>query len=136
MKVTREKNCFCHTCEKAFHYLGITRHRTMHKERKEDCTITYTWGDTYAHKFSKPYNKPLNSERAKVVDDMKTNIEKCKDLFESISCLCCEGPEFMTTIELMRAIGKDAGKGYDLCARHLSSEQAVEADAKSRIRNG
>ena len=49
----------------------------------------------------------------------ETNIvEKCRLLFESISCLCCEGPEFMTKMELMKAIGKDAGKGYDLCKNH------------------
>jgi len=52
MKVTRERNCFCHTCGKAFHYLGIARHRAAHRDRKEDCEITYTWGDTYIHKFS------------------------------------------------------------------------------------
>lgn len=49
----------------------------------------------------------------------ETNIvEKCRLLFESISCLCCEGPEFMTKMELMKAIGKDAGEGYDLCKNH------------------
>lgn len=50
---------------------------------------------------------------------MKKDIEKCKDLFESISCLCCEGPELMSKMELMSAINKDAGKGYDICKRHL-----------------
>lgn len=52
MKVTREKNCYCHTCARDFHYLGITRHRAMHKKRKEDCKITYTHDDTYIHRFS------------------------------------------------------------------------------------
>lgn len=52
MKVTNTKNCYCHTCEKFFHYLGITRHRAMHRDKKEDCEITYTYGDTYIHKFS------------------------------------------------------------------------------------
>ena len=62
MRVTREKNCYCYTCEKSFHYLGITRHRKMHKDRKEDCTIRYTHGDTYDHKFSKISNKPLKPD--------------------------------------------------------------------------
>ena len=52
MKVTRDKKCYCHTCGKAFHYLGITRHRAMHRDRKEDCTITFTYGDTYTWKYS------------------------------------------------------------------------------------
>ena len=54
MKVTAFKNCHCHTCDKDFHYLGITRHRAMHKDKNEDCKITYTHGDTYLHEYSKP----------------------------------------------------------------------------------
>ena len=53
MKVTIVKNCYCHTCKRSFHYLGITRHRAMHRARKEDCKITYTHGYTYIYKFSK-----------------------------------------------------------------------------------
>ena len=53
MRVTSAKNCHCHTCEKDFHYLGITRHRAMHRDKLEDCKITYTYGDTYLHEYSK-----------------------------------------------------------------------------------
>lgn len=52
MKVTNEKNCYCHTCQKDFHYLGIMSHKAAHRRRKEDCRITYTYGDTYNFKFS------------------------------------------------------------------------------------
>lgn len=52
MKVTRDKNCYCHTCNKYFHYLGINRHRAMHREKKENCRITYTYGDTWDFKYS------------------------------------------------------------------------------------
>lgn len=58
--VTSEKNCYCHTCEKPFHYLGITRHRAMHRDRREDCKITYTSGDTYLHEFSNKKAKEEN----------------------------------------------------------------------------
>ena len=51
MRVTRAKNCTCHTCGKDFHYLGITRHRAMHRDKKEDCKITYTHGDTYQYHY-------------------------------------------------------------------------------------
>jgi len=51
-KHTNEKECYCHTCSRAFHYLGIAKHRSAHRTRKEDCTITYTNGDTYVHKYS------------------------------------------------------------------------------------
>jgi hypothetical protein len=46
-----KKTCFCHTCMKAFHAGGINRHRAMHRDRKEDCVITYTNGDTYRHRI-------------------------------------------------------------------------------------
>jgi len=47
------KNCYCITCKKKFHWLGITRHRAMHRDRREDCRITYSDGITYWHLFSK-----------------------------------------------------------------------------------
>lgn len=52
MQVTSSKNCYCHTCMRSFHYLGITRHRSMHRDKKENCTITYTDGKTYEHKYN------------------------------------------------------------------------------------
>ena len=57
MRVTNLKTCYCHTCEKPFHYLGIARHRTAHKEHKEYCEITYTNGDTYCHKYGEKIEK-------------------------------------------------------------------------------
>ena len=47
----REKNCYCHTCEKYFHYLGINRHRAMHRDKKECCKIAFTHGNTVIYKF-------------------------------------------------------------------------------------
>ena len=35
--ITKGKNCWCYTCKKAFHYLGIARHRVMHKEKGQNC---------------------------------------------------------------------------------------------------
>ena len=57
MKVTRLKTCYCHTCEKAFHYLGIARHRAKHRENKEDCEIMFSNGDIYKWNYSKRINK-------------------------------------------------------------------------------
>ncbi len=56
MKVINNKDCYCHTCEKSFHYLGITRHRAMHRDKDEDCEISYTNGDRYLHKYSNRIN--------------------------------------------------------------------------------
>jgi len=46
---------------------------------------------------------------------MKDTIEKLQRLFDSISCLCAEGPEFYGKIALVEAIGREAMKGYDIC---------------------
>jgi hypothetical protein len=51
--VTNSKNCYCHVCKKYFHYLGIARHRAKHRDKKEDCTITFTNGKTYKWDYSK-----------------------------------------------------------------------------------
>ena len=37
---------YCHTCKKSFHHLGICRHRAMHRDKREDCEITYMHGDS------------------------------------------------------------------------------------------
>jgi len=52
MKITIEKNCFCHTCKKEFHYLGISRHRAMHRQKREDCIISYTNGDKFKYSYA------------------------------------------------------------------------------------
>lgn len=51
MIVDFSKTCWCHTCEKAFHPLGIMRHRAMHRDRKEDCVITFTEGQCYRYNY-------------------------------------------------------------------------------------
>ena len=52
MKVTKQKNCYCHTCDKDFHYLGIAGHRAMHRRKKENCKITFTHGDIHKWIFN------------------------------------------------------------------------------------
>ena len=64
MKVTRAKNCYCHTCDKNFHYLGINRHRAMHRDKRELCKITYTHGDTWIFDFRKPAE--VNHEKEEI----------------------------------------------------------------------
>lgn len=49
----RSLACYCHTCDRYFHYLGIARHRAMHRDKREDCKITFTHGDTYTYRYSK-----------------------------------------------------------------------------------
>jgi len=33
------KSCYCETCDKHFHPLGIATHRAMHRRNKQDCVI-------------------------------------------------------------------------------------------------
>lgn len=47
------KDCYCHTCDKEFNSLGIARHRAMHRDKKEDCKITFKDGKTLNYKFKK-----------------------------------------------------------------------------------
>ena len=46
---------------------------------------------------------------------MKTDIQKCKDLFESIIVLCVEGPEVVRPVQLFRSITQEAVKGIKIC---------------------
>jgi len=46
------KDCYCHTCLKEYHHLGIMSHRAMHRRKNEDCRITFSQGDTYKYNFS------------------------------------------------------------------------------------
>lgn len=54
---TTAKNCHCYTCDRDFHCLGIMRHRAMHRDRREDCDIEYTYGDRYIHRYAEPKEK-------------------------------------------------------------------------------
>jgi len=47
-----EETCYCKTCDRWFHYLGIARHRAMHRDKHEYCEIIYTDGTTYSHDFA------------------------------------------------------------------------------------
>lgn len=63
MHVSSTKDCYCHTCKKDFHYLGITRHRAAHRDRQEDCEITFTHGNTRRYLYSQ-----TRSGKTKVAD--------------------------------------------------------------------
>jgi hypothetical protein len=47
------RDCYCHTCEEEYHHMGIQSHRAKHRNRLEDCTITYSNGKTCTNEFSK-----------------------------------------------------------------------------------
>ena len=48
---THHKECYCFTCDKFFHSLGIARHRAMHRDRKEICMIEYKDFSVITHDF-------------------------------------------------------------------------------------
>lgn len=44
-------DCWCHTCEVGFHHLGIARHRAAHRDRRENCDITFSTGERYKYNY-------------------------------------------------------------------------------------
>ena len=52
MRVTRDKNCYCETCGRYFHYLGIMSHRAMHRRKKESCVIEFTDGSRFKYLYN------------------------------------------------------------------------------------
>lgn len=51
-KNTSKKECYCHTCKTWYHYLGIARHRAMHRDKKENCVITFTNGNMFGYDYA------------------------------------------------------------------------------------
>ncbi len=58
MSDLRYKDCFCHACEKAYHHLGIARHRAAHRHKREDCEITFSDGRRIRSRYSQKAEKP------------------------------------------------------------------------------
>ena len=52
-------------------------------------------------------------------------IDEIREVFNSISCLVAEGPEFMTSIQVIDEVSKEAIRGYNLCT-HLLINQPTE----------
>lgn len=46
-------SCFCHTCNRVFHPLGIASHRAAHRDKYQDCEITFSNGDRRRWEYSK-----------------------------------------------------------------------------------
>lgn len=46
-------DCYCYTCDRDIHHLGIMSHRAAHKRRNEDCTISFSDGREVTYNFSK-----------------------------------------------------------------------------------
>ncbi len=52
MSDLRYKDCHCHTCDKDFHHMGIARHRSAHRDKKENCEITFSTGRRLLYQFA------------------------------------------------------------------------------------
>lgn len=53
MRTLYDRTCYCHTCKRAYHCVGIARHRAMHRDRGENCTISYTYGNTVTYNYQR-----------------------------------------------------------------------------------
>lgn len=38
-------SCYCYTCDRYFHAMGIARHRAGHRDREEYCKIRFAYGN-------------------------------------------------------------------------------------------
>ena len=56
MKSSKEKDCYCYTCEKDINHLGIARHRAMHKHKNQYCKIMFSTGAVYEYEFDRKQN--------------------------------------------------------------------------------
>lgn len=46
-----EPDCYCISCDRNIHHLGIMSHRAMHRRRKENCRIQFSDGRTVSYRF-------------------------------------------------------------------------------------
>ena len=46
------KRCYCHTCGKLYHCLGIARHRSAHRRKGENCKIEYSSGEIKKYNYA------------------------------------------------------------------------------------
>jgi len=46
--------CYCYTCMKEYKSGGISRHRAMHRNRKENCKIMYSDGSVRSWYYGEP----------------------------------------------------------------------------------
>ena len=44
--------CYCETCEREIHRLGIGSHRAAHRRRRQDCRIVFSGGRTRLYRYS------------------------------------------------------------------------------------
>ncbi len=49
--MAKERYHYCETCEKSFHWLGIARHRAMHRDRNESCIIVNADGERWRYGY-------------------------------------------------------------------------------------
>jgi hypothetical protein len=80
-KITERENCYCHRCNKWFHYLGIARHRRMHIEKRQSYKITYTHGDIGKRSFCEQCGKEI---------DANLSTECCETCCDSAECDGCK----------------------------------------------
>lgn len=57
MKEHPQADCECITCARMLHSLGVARHRAMHRDKNEDCTIEFSDGRVTRWNYSKQKTK-------------------------------------------------------------------------------
>jgi len=63
----------------------------------------------------------------------KAEIEEIKNIFDSIICLAVEGPDATSIRVVINKIIKEAGRGYNLCDRHLTSAMRSDGEGHGQF---
>lgn len=66
----RYKSCYCYTCDRPFHSLGIMRHRAMHRDKRENCKIELKDG-VYTYEYANRWIKYNVGDYKKKFYDIK-----------------------------------------------------------------
>lgn len=52
-------SCYCYTCGRHYHAMGIARHRAAHRDKKERCKIRFTYLDVKEWRYDLPREKNI-----------------------------------------------------------------------------
>jgi hypothetical protein len=102
---------YCHNCEKSFHYLGINRHRAAHRDKKENCKITYTHGDCYVFIF-RPIKFRLHRGGFRASMDTTQEFKCLADLKQHLTSLLPDTTKKVVQIKF-EYVGLDSRNGWD-----------------------
>lgn len=116
------KDCYCHTCDKDFHPMGIASHRAGHRRRKEDCKITFTNGDTFSYSYAVEMKAGALAIDAWKLPIFERHLNKAKYPF-------IQGPGETEDILYLKVAYEEGHRDEMLVVMRAASEECAEMKA-------